>query len=91
MGLQQALDAPLFHSEHFPASFYPRDQSPGRVVIEERISASIRDELSRRGHDVQTCGAWELGRVMGIRFDGERGLVFGGASPRGETAYAMGW
>jgi gamma-glutamyltranspeptidase/glutathione hydrolase len=91
MGMQQALDAPLFHSEHFPASFYPHDQAPGRVVIEERIAQSTRDELSARGHDVQTCGAWELGRVMGIRLDKERGFVYGGASPRGETAYALGW
>ena len=91
MGVQQALDAPLFHSEHFPASFYPHNQSPGRVVIEERIPAPIRAALADRGHDVHTCGAWELGRVMGIRFDEQRGLVYGGASARGETAYAQGW
>ena len=91
MGIQQAIDAPLFHSEHFPSSFYPRNQFPGRLVVENRISESVLEELSRLGHDVSIGGAWELGRVMGIRFDQARRLVFGGASPRGETAYAMGW
>lgn len=91
MSIQQALDAPTFHTQHFPSSFYPRAQHPGRLVVENRIPAEVGRELARRGHDVVEVGPWSNGRVLGIRIDRERGLIFGGASPRGETAYAIGW
>ena len=91
MDVQEALDAPNFHTAHFPSSFYPRTQQPGRVVVEEPIGPAVRAELLRRGHDVQVTDAWSNGRVQAIRFDPDRELIFGGASPRGETPYAMGW
>ena len=89
LDVQQALDAPTFHTQHFPSSFYPRAQHPGLVVIEEPIPESVRAELARRGHKIEVVPPWSNGRVLGIR--SERGLIFGGASPRRETAYAMGW
>lgn len=91
MDIQQALDAPTFHSEHFPSSFYPRAQHPGRVAVEGRIPESVREELRRRGHEVIAAGDWAHGRVLGIRTEPERGLIFGGASPRLEHGYAIGW
>ena len=91
MDIQQAIDAPTFHSKHFPSSFYPRSPQPGRVVLEDRIDDSVRSQLEQRGHDVQVTGGWPNGRVLAIRTDPQRGLIFGGASPRGETAYAIGW
>src|SRR3546814_8860642 len=36
MNLQEAIDCPAFHSEHFPSSFWPRGRKPGRVVVEGR-------------------------------------------------------
>jgi gamma-glutamyltranspeptidase / glutathione hydrolase len=91
MSVQEALDAPTFHSQHFPSSFYPRAQYPGRVVVEGRIPEAVRQELERRGHEVVVVGDWANGRVLGIRTDPARGLIFGGASPRLETGYAIGW
>ena len=91
MDIQQALDAPTFHTEHFPSSFYPRAQHPGRVVVEGRIQESVRAELRSRGHEVTAAGDWAHGRVLGIRTEPERGLIFGGASPRLEHGYAIGW
>ena len=91
MDIQQALDAPTFHSQHFPSSFYPRAQYPGRIVMEQTIPDSVRDALARRGHEIEVGPAWSHGRVLGVRIDVEHGLIFGGASPRGETGYAMGW
>lgn len=91
MNVQQAIDAPTVHSQHFPSSFYPRAQHPGRMVVEQRIDEAVRDQLKRRGHDVLVTGPWSNGRVLGIRIDPDRGLIFGGASPRGETGYAIGW
>jgi gamma-glutamyltranspeptidase/glutathione hydrolase len=91
MSIQEALDQPTFHTQHFPSSFYPRAQFPGRVVAESRIPAEVLNELRRRGHEVVETGPWSNGRVLGIRIDPERGLIFGGASPRVETGYAIGW
>jgi gamma-glutamyltranspeptidase/glutathione hydrolase len=91
MSVQEALDAPTFHSQHFPSSFYPRAQHPGLVVVEGRIREPTREALRQRGHRVEATGDWANGRVLAIRTDPARGLIFGGASPRLETGYAIGW
>lgn len=89
MGLQQALDAPLFHSTHFPASFYPRSRSPGQILVEESYGADVLADLRRRGHDVQTAPAWSIGRLTAAARDVD-GLLRAGASPRLMQAYAVG-
>jgi gamma-glutamyltranspeptidase/glutathione hydrolase len=91
MNLQEALDAPTVHSVHFPSSFYPRPAYPGRVVAESRMPREVLAELERRGHEVMVSGAWSNGKVMGIHYDKERGVILGGASPKGNIGYAIGW
>ena len=39
MNLQEAIDAPAWHSEHFPISFWPRTARPGVLVVEGRLPA----------------------------------------------------
>ena len=49
MGIQQAIDAPSFHSEHWPSSFWPRVARPGRLVlfdVAEQLAHSARVRLS---------------------------------------------
>jgi gamma-glutamyltranspeptidase/glutathione hydrolase len=82
MNLQQALDAP---------TFYPREAFPGRMTAEERIPSDVIAELERRGHQVIVTGAWRHGKPMGIRYDGERGVILGAVSPKGIIGYALGW
>ena len=53
MNLQEAIDAPAWHIEHFPASFWPRAARPGVVVVESRLPAATIAELKRRGHKVE--------------------------------------
>jgi len=89
MGLQQALDAPLFHSTHFPASFYPRSRSPGQILVEESYGPEVLAELRARGHDVLTAPAWSIGRLTAAARDVD-GLLRAGASPRLMQAYAVG-
>jgi len=91
MNVQEALDAPTVHSAHFPSSFYPRTAHPGRLVAENRIPDEVIAELRRRGHEVVLTDGWSNGRVMGIRYDGTRGVIMGGVSPRGKIGYALGW
>ena len=89
MGLQQALDAPLFHSTHFPASFYPRSRSPGQIMVEETFGANVITELRARGHDVQTAPHMSIGRLTAAA-KGADGILRAGASPRLMQAYAVG-
>jgi gamma-glutamyltranspeptidase/glutathione hydrolase len=90
MNLQEAIDAPTFHSLHFRNSFYPRKARPGVMAAEGRIPEEVRRELEARGHTVEVVGDWSNGSVLGIRFDAESGLISGAASPRGPS-YAVGW
>jgi gamma-glutamyltranspeptidase/glutathione hydrolase len=91
MNLQEALDAPTITCVHFPSSFYPRPAYPNRVEVEGRLDGAVVQGLERRGHEVKLIDGWANGKVMGIRFDRERGVIAGAASPRRSIAYALGW
>jgi gamma-glutamyltranspeptidase/glutathione hydrolase len=87
--LQAAIDAPSFHTDHFPSSFFPRPAYPRRVSIEDRWGEETIEELARRGHDVEVSGSWSLGRVSAVARDAG-GLLRAGASARGVQGYAAG-
>ena len=91
MDIQEALDAPTVHSVHFPSSFYPREAYPGTVVAEPGISRDVVDKLREMGHQVVLTEPWSNGKVMGIRYDREKGVIMGGAAPKGNIGYAIGW
>ena len=91
MDIQEALDAPTIHSEHFPSSFYPREAFPQRLSVEGRIPAEVREELTRRGHEIIVPGDWEHGRVLAVAYNPKEGTLSGGASPRQSIAQAVGW
>jgi gamma-glutamyltranspeptidase/glutathione hydrolase len=88
MNLQEAIDAPAFHTEHAPSSFYPRDARPGHVVVEGRFPKATLDELRRRGHDLEVADDWSLGRVCAAARDGE--VLKAAANPRFMQNYAIG-
>lgn len=93
LNLQAAIDAPGFHSAHFPSSFYPRQAQPGVIQVEDRLGAEVIAELRRRGHEVDVTGPWTLGRVSAVARDGlpaEGGLLKAAANPRGAQGYAVG-
>ena len=89
MNLQESIDAPSFHSTHFPSSFYPRESYPKQVVIEERFGAEVIEELRRRGHDIVASAPWSLGRMCAVARDPD-GRLRAGANPRGMQGYAVG-
>jgi gamma-glutamyltranspeptidase/glutathione hydrolase len=88
MNLQQAIDAPAWHSEHFPASFWPRQSRPGVLVVESRLPQTTIDELRRRGHVVEVGEDWSEGRLVAASLDGAYRRA--AANPRGMQAYASG-
>jgi gamma-glutamyltranspeptidase/glutathione hydrolase len=88
MNLQEAIDAPAWHSEHFPISFWPRTSRPGVLQIEQRVPQAARDELARRGHIVEVEPEWSEGRLTAAAKDGKRRRA--AANPRGMQGYAAG-
>jgi gamma-glutamyltranspeptidase/glutathione hydrolase len=88
MNLQEAIDAPAWHSEHFPISFWPRTSRPGVLQIEKRVPKESRDELSRRGHILEVEPEWSEGRLTAASKDGKRRRA--AANPRGMQGYAAG-
>ncbi|MEA2998125.1 MAG: gamma-glutamyltranspeptidase / glutathione hydrolase [Alphaproteobacteria bacterium] len=88
MNLQEAIDAPAWHSEHFPISFWPRTARPGVLVVESRIPVATREELTRRGHIVEVGPGWSEGRLTAASRDGRRRRA--AANPRGMQGYAAG-
>lgn len=88
MNLQEAIDAPAFHTDHFPSSFYPRGAYPRSLTVEERHSNKVVGELRRRGHEVTVSPAWSLGRISAVTRDA--GMLYAGANARGMQGYAAG-
>ncbi len=90
MNLQEAIDAPAFHSTHFPSSFFPHEHQLGVVLIEERIGESVIEGLESRGHIVGKAGSWEIGRMCAVSRDPETGVLKAAANARGMQGYAVG-
>lgn len=88
--LQQAIDAPAHHSEHFPSSFYPRASFPRRLVVENRLGDSVIDDLRARGHEVVLAGDWALGRMSAVSASADGKVLRAAANPRGMQGYATG-
>ena len=87
--LQAAIDLPMFHSNHFPSSFYPRAAKPRHVELEARFAPEVVDELRERGHDVDVTDEWSLGRLSAASRDAG-GTLRAAANPRGMQGYAVG-
>jgi len=88
MNLQQAIDAPSWHIEHFPLSFWPRTARPGVLVVEARLPNSTIKELERRGHKVEVGPDWSEGRLSAAAQD--QGRRKAAANARGMQGYAAG-
>jgi gamma-glutamyltranspeptidase / glutathione hydrolase len=87
--LQEAIDAPAFHTMHFPSSFYPRAFQPRRVDLEARFGPGVVTELRRRGHHVEVMAPWSIGRLSAVSRSAD-GVLRGAANPRGMQGYAIG-
>jgi gamma-glutamyltranspeptidase/glutathione hydrolase len=88
MNLQEAIDAPAWHSEHFPSSFWPRRARPGVMVVESRVPDATVKELRARGHEVEIGPDWSEGRLTAASKLGRRRRA--AANPRGMQGYAAG-
>ncbi|MEU6918484.1 gamma-glutamyltransferase family protein [Streptomyces olindensis] len=90
LDLQGAIDAPNWHNDSFPGSFYPRGMRPGSVTVEARTDPAVVAELRRRGHEVTVGAPWSEGRLCAVARDPETGVLSAAANPRGMQGYAVG-
>ncbi|MFJ3703161.1 MULTISPECIES: gamma-glutamyltransferase family protein [Streptomyces] len=90
LDLQGAIDAPNWHNDSFPGSFFPRGMRPGSVTVEEGMDPGVVEELRRRGHDVTVGDPWSEGRMCAVARDPETGVLSAAANPRGMQGYAVG-
>jgi gamma-glutamyltranspeptidase/glutathione hydrolase len=88
--LQEAIDAPMFHTTSVPSSFYPREMTAGELVVEDRMGVEVLEALAGRGHGVTRAGPWTLGRLCAVSRDPVTGVLAGGANPRANQGYACG-
>src|SRR3546814_12778217 len=65
LNLQEAIDAPSFHSEHCPTSFWPREARPNTTVLEGRFPSATVAALQALGQPVT------VGRPEGRRYGEE--------------------
>ncbi|MAO55700.1 MAG: gamma-glutamyltransferase [Rhodospirillaceae bacterium] len=88
LNLQEAIDAPAFHTKHFPSSFYPRHWVPGHLVIEGRFPDETQKDLIKRGHNLEVDDDWSIGRLTAACK--EDGMLKAAANPRFMQGYAIG-
>jgi len=89
LNLQEAIDAPLFHTGHLQSSFYPHEFRPGQLVIEPSAGDAVLAALRERGHDIHVAAPWSVGRLTAVA-RGPDGILTGAATPRLMQAYAIG-
>jgi gamma-glutamyltranspeptidase/glutathione hydrolase len=93
MNLQEAIDAPAWHVDHFPASFWPRATTLNRLTVESRFSPEVLDALRAQGHDVKVGEPWSESRLSACTREHDakgRLLLRAAANPRGMQGYAVG-
>jgi gamma-glutamyltranspeptidase/glutathione hydrolase len=88
--LQGAIDAPNWHTDAFPSSFYPRGMQPGSLVVESRFPSEVLSELRARGHRLSLVDPWSEGRLCAVARDPRTGVLSAAANPRGMQGYAIG-
>ncbi|MBL8379058.1 MAG: gamma-glutamyltransferase family protein [Burkholderiales bacterium] len=92
MNLQEAIDAPAWHSSHLIASFWPRRPQLNSLTLEGRFDAQVIAELRERGHAVTVGEPWSEGRLSAASREpaGAGRLLRAAANPRGMQGYAIG-
>ncbi len=87
---QQAIDAPMFHTDAMVASFQPRTVQVASLTVESRLGDDVIEGLRVRGHAVNVVGPWTLGRMSCVGIDRARGWMYAASNSRGAQGYAAG-
>ncbi|MES2537587.1 MAG: gamma-glutamyltransferase family protein [Pseudomonadota bacterium] len=93
MNLQEAIDAPAWHIDHFPSSFWPRTVVQNRVTVESRFGEAAIAALRAAGHEVKVGEPWSEGRISACTQERDasgRLVLRAAANARGMQGYAVG-
>lgn len=93
MNLQEAIEYPAWHIDHFPISFWPRTLRYNQITMESRFPEETIEALRKAGHEVKVGAEWSEGRLSACsREPGLNGglLLRAAANPRGMQGYAVG-
>ena len=83
MNPQSAVEAARFQTRHLVSSFDNHAMSPGDLLLDERIPASVAAELAERHHKVGSRSRWNSGAApVMVRFL-SGGVIEAGADPYG--------
>lgn len=92
MNMQDAVDAPSFHTTHLVNSFYPHDAGDGTIFIEDGVCKETLFALQEKGHKIHLDPADSHGEVCAVCMDSDISMLQGAASPKFErNSYAVGW
>jgi gamma-glutamyltranspeptidase/glutathione hydrolase len=89
MSVQLALEQPTVISNSFQDSYFPHAVL-GKLLTPSLLSPSVRDELARKGHQLDLRNVRGVGSVKGIMVHQKTGALMGGVSPTGDS-YVMAW
>jgi gamma-glutamyltranspeptidase/glutathione hydrolase len=89
MNVQQAAEAPNFNSYQMRASFGEHESQPGRIDLNERTPADVRQALLQMGYTLDFQERTS-GPINAIYFDRQHGSFWGGSSNYGDD-YGIAW
>jgi gamma-glutamyltranspeptidase/glutathione hydrolase len=83
MDAEIALEAPRLQTRHLVSSFDNHAMNPGDLLLDDRISPAVIEELAAKGHRVGTRTRWNSGAApVAIRVT-PGGVIEAGADPYG--------
>jgi gamma-glutamyltranspeptidase/glutathione hydrolase len=83
MNAEQAIEAPRFQTRHLVSSFDNHAMSPGDLLLDERTSPAVMEELAKRGHKIETRSRWNSGAAPVLIKVTPGGVFEAGADPWG--------
>jgi gamma-glutamyltranspeptidase/glutathione hydrolase len=93
MNLQEAIEYPAWHVDHFPISFWPRSLRYNQITLESRFPEATIHALRDAGHEVKVGAEWSEGRMSACTREPSLNgklLLHAAANPRGMQGYAVG-
>jgi gamma-glutamyltranspeptidase/glutathione hydrolase len=89
LNLQEAIDAPEFHTDHLISSFFPRGLVPRSLALESRFDSRTVASCSGAGTTSRLAAVVARPEVTAVAREPD-GLLRAGGEPRGMQGYAVG-
>ena len=86
MNAQSAVEAPRFQTRHLVSSFDNHAMNPGDLILDERISAQVLNELAAKGHVTSSTPRFANGAAPIMIRVMPDGVIEAGADPYGYRA-----